>query len=237
MERRRNMNNGRPVPQTIVLHTIPWEELMPGVMRRLIWAQPTWNQPTIPREISMVRFAPGVKVPLHRHVGGDEIVYVIEGVLSDEFGDISAGNVGYRPEGCVHSLHTLNGATIVSYLTGRSVSVSERPSDSPPSRIINVNAMAWQAAEGGRVQLKMIWSDQASDRRCVLGKLAPGMVMPPHEHVGEEFVLQIEGAFVDEGGTVSPGCVGYRPYKCHHSFTSENGGIALGYIWGQSVHL
>jgi anti-sigma factor ChrR (cupin superfamily) len=105
---------------------------MPGVMRRLILAQPTWNVPTIPREISMVRFAPGVKVPLRRHVGGDEIVYVIEGVLSDEFGDISAGNVGYRPEGCVHSLHTQNGATIVSYLKGRSVAVSVQPSDSPP---------------------------------------------------------------------------------------------------------
>jgi anti-sigma factor ChrR (cupin superfamily) len=231
------MNDGRPVPRMIALHTIPWEGLMPGVMRRMILAQPTWNQPTVPREISMVRLAPGVKVPLHRHVDGDEVVYVIEGVLSDEFGDISAGNVGYRPEGCVHSLHTQNGATIISYLMGRSVGISVRPSDSPPSQVINVNEMAWQSAEGGLVQLKMIWSDQASHRRYVLGKLAPGMVMPIHEHVGEELVFQIEGAYVDEAGTASPGCVGYRPYKCHHSFASENGGIALSYIWGHSVYL
>jgi len=211
---------------------------MPGVARRRIWAQPMWNDPTVPREMSMVRIGSGVKFPLHKHVGGDEIVYVIEGVLSDEFGDISAGNVGYRPEGCVHSLHSTHGATILSYLVGgSSVPVSERPSDSPPSRVINVGEMPWQSAEGGRVQMKMIWSDQASERRYVLAKLAPGMVEPLHEHVGEELVFQIEGAFVDEAGTLSAGCVGYRPYKCHHSFISENGALGIGYIWGHSDYL
>jgi anti-sigma factor ChrR (cupin superfamily) len=234
----KNMNNERPVPRTIALHAIPWEELMPGVKRRKIWSQPMWDDPAVAREMSMVRFDPGAKVPLHQHIGGDEIVYVIEGVLSDEFGgDISAGNVGYRPEGCVHSLHSTNGATIVSYLVGSTVRVSERPSDSPPSQVINVNEMAWQSAEGGRVQMKMIWGDKASDRRYVMGKLAPGMVMPLHEHIGEELVYQIEGAFVDEAGIVAPGCVGYRPFKCHHSFVSENGGVGLGYIWGHSDYL
>jgi anti-sigma factor ChrR (cupin superfamily) len=231
------MNRQRPVPRTIAPHEIAWQELMPGVMRKKIWAEPMWNDPSVPREMSMLRYEPGANVPLRKHVGGDEIVFVIEGVLSDEYGDLTAGNVGYRPQGCTHSLRSVNGATTVSYLVGTIQSVSEKAADSPPSRIINVNEMPWQSAEGGRVQMKVIWLDPVGQRRFVLGKLAPGFVMDPHEHVGEELVFQLEGSFVDEAGVLGPGDVGFRPFGCHHSFVSKNGGVGLGYIWGHSDYL
>jgi len=51
----------------------------------------------------MMRFEPGAKCPLQKQLGGDEIIFVVEGVLSDESGDVAAGNVAYRPEG-VYSL-------------------------------------------------------------------------------------------------------------------------------------
>jgi anti-sigma factor ChrR (cupin superfamily) len=230
-------STARPVPRTIAPHKIAWEVLMPGVVRKKIWAEPMWNDPSVPREMSLMRYQPGTKVPLQKHVGGDEIVFVIEGVLSDEYGDLTAGNVAYRPEGCVHSLHSVNGATTMSYVVGGIKQVAEKPADSPPSRVINVNEMAWQSAEGGRVQMKVIWHDPVGKRRFVLGKLAPGFVMDPHEHVGEELVFQLEGSFVDEAGLLGPGDVGFRPFGCHHSFVSENGGVGLGYIWGHSDYL
>jgi anti-sigma factor ChrR (cupin superfamily) len=231
------MGSPRPFPHAIVPHELPWEVLLPGVYRKRLWAEPMWDDPTTSREMSMVRYDAGITVPLHKHAGGDEIVFVIEGVLSDEFGDISAGNVGYRPDGCVHSLHSNSGATTLSYLVGRSEMISEWPVNSAPSQIINVNKMIWQAEEGGQVQMKMIWQDRATDRRFILAKLASGAVIPLHDHVGDELVFQIEGSLVDEAGLLSPGSVGYRPYGCRHSLTSPNGGLGLSYIWGRSDYI
>ena len=65
----------------------------------------------------MTHFAPGAQLPLHRHVG-DELTFVIEGAISDESGTVTAGNVGYRPDGCVHTVTTKNGATVLAVLTG-----------------------------------------------------------------------------------------------------------------------
>src|SRR5437870_11636114 len=79
----------------------------------------------------MTRIAPGAKLPLHRHVG-DELVFVIEGALSDEFGTVTAGNMGYRPNGCVHTVSAKNGATVLAIITGGAEPVTPRGSEPPP---------------------------------------------------------------------------------------------------------
>jgi anti-sigma factor ChrR (cupin superfamily) len=226
------MISPRPVPRNLLVHDLPWQELMPGIVRRTLWAEPVESGLANSREMSMVRYEGGAKVPLHRHVGGDEIVFVIEGVLSDEFGDITAGNVGYRPSGCIHSLHSDSGATTLSYLVGGGEMVSEWPANSPRSQIIDVNAMRWQSSEDGRFQLKMVWSDEASDRRVTLARLPPRAGLTPNEYAAEELIFQIEGTFADEVGILAPGNMGYRPYGCRHSVSSEHGGVNLVYSWG-----
>jgi anti-sigma factor ChrR (cupin superfamily) len=57
-------------------------------------------------------------LPLHRHVG-DELVFVIEGSNADESGELTAGNLNYRPNGCVHTVTTKNGATALAVVWGR----------------------------------------------------------------------------------------------------------------------
>ena len=66
----------------------------------------------------MNRSEPSAQRLPHRHLG-DELVFVIEGALSDEFGTITAGNMGYRPNGCVHSVTTQHGATVLAVVWGR----------------------------------------------------------------------------------------------------------------------
>ena len=66
----------------------------------------------------LARYEPGAQIPLHRHVG-DELIFVIEGAVSDEAGTVTAGNVGYRPDGCVHTVTTKNGATLLAVVWGR----------------------------------------------------------------------------------------------------------------------
>src|SRR5262249_18272663 len=91
-----------PRSQIISLRDLPWQERHPGGLGKGIGQHRESR-----RRAMMPRIAPGAKLPLHRHAG-DELVFVIEGAISDEFDTITAGNVGYRPNGCVHTVSAPN---------------------------------------------------------------------------------------------------------------------------------
>src|SRR5215467_13209601 len=91
---------------------IAWESITPTIKAKMLWSDPATK-----RRAQLTRFEPGAAVSMHRHVG-DELLYVIEGSISDESGTVSAGSVGYRPNGCVHSVKSKNGATAFAVITG-----------------------------------------------------------------------------------------------------------------------
>jgi len=66
----------------------------------------------------MARFEPGAMLPLHKHIG-DELIFLIEGANADESGTVATGNMSYRPNGCVHTVTTKNGATALAFVWGR----------------------------------------------------------------------------------------------------------------------
>ncbi len=55
---------------------------------------------------------------------GDELIYVIEGASVDESGIVTPGNMNYRPNGCVHTVTTRNGATVFAVAWGHVEPVS-----------------------------------------------------------------------------------------------------------------
>ena len=57
-------------------------------------------------------------LPRHRHVG-DELIFIIEGANADESGPVTIGNMNYRLNGCVHTVTTKNGATVLAVVWGR----------------------------------------------------------------------------------------------------------------------
>jgi anti-sigma factor ChrR (cupin superfamily) len=101
-----------PRSQTIVLSDISWATAMPGVQQK-----PIWHDKETKRRAVLVRFEAGAKLPLHRHVG-DELIFVIEGSNADESGEVMTGDMNYRPNGCVHTVTTKNGATVLALVTG-----------------------------------------------------------------------------------------------------------------------
>src|SRR5882672_8843471 len=109
----------QPMSRIISISELPWEERRTGIKRRLLWEDPATQ-----RQAIMNRIEPSVQFPRHRHVG-DELVFVIEGAISDEFGTITAGNMGYRPDGCVHTLSTKHGATVLFIITGSTEPATE----------------------------------------------------------------------------------------------------------------
>src|SRR5215475_6357595 len=144
------MTTTTPLSEIISLTDLPWQEHRPGVRAKNIWAHPETT-----RRAMLVRYEPGAQIALHRHVG-DELIFVIEGGVSDESGTVTAGNVGYRPNGCVHSVSSKNGATVLAILTGGVEPATERGAGSPPSQIFTLSDLPWVDTRPG-VRQKRIW--------------------------------------------------------------------------------
>jgi anti-sigma factor ChrR (cupin superfamily) len=215
-----------PSSEIISVSDLAWQERQPGVRMKSIWEHPESK-----RRAVMTRIEPDAKLPLHRHVG-DELIFVIEGALSDEFGTVTAGNMGYRPDGCIHTISTKHGATVLAILTGGVEPVSERGS-APPSQVFALSELPWVETRRG-VRQKRIWEDKLNERRAILARFEPGATLPRHRHVGDELIFLIEGANADESGVVATGNVNYRPNGCVHTVTTKNGATVLAVVWGRT---
>jgi anti-sigma factor ChrR (cupin superfamily) len=215
-----------PLSQIISISDLAWQERQPGVRAKSLWADPATK-----RQAVLSRIEAGAKLPLHRHAG-DELLFVVEGSLSDDFGTVTAGNMGYRPNGCVHTVSTANGATVLAIITGGVEPLSQRESG-PASQIFTLCDLPWIDARPG-VRQKRVWEDKASERRAILTRMEPGATLPRHRHVGDELIFIIEGANADESGPVTPGNMNYRPNGCVHTVTAKNGATLLAVVWGRT---
>ena len=215
-----------PRSQIIAVSDLAWQEYQPGISFK-----PLWQDPATKRRAQMSRFAPGAMLPPHRHVG-DELIFVIEGAVSDESGTVTAGNVGYRPDGCLHTVTTANGATVLAVLTG-DIEPAPESSRAPSSQIFTLSDLPWIETRPG-VRQKRIWEDKTTERRALLVRFEPGALLPPHRHVGDEMIFLVEGANADESGVVATGNVNYRPNGCVHTVTTDNGATVLAVVWGRT---
>lgn len=215
-----------PLSRIIPLGDLPWKERRPGVRAKSIWEDPATH-----RQALLTRLAAGAQLPLHKHVG-DELIFVIEGAVSDESGTVTAGNVGYRPDGCVHTVTSKHGATLLAILTGSVEPVPARGA-APGSQIIVVSDLPWIESRPG-VRQKKIWEDTVNPRRALLAQFEPGAVLARHRHVGDELIFMLEGANADEAGTVTTGNMNYRPNGCVHTVTTTNGATVLAVVWGKT---
>ena len=215
-----------PRSEIIAVSDVGWQEHQPGISFKILWRDLATK-----RRAQMTRFAPGAQLPLHRHVG-DELIFVVEGAIGDDFGTVTAGNMGYRPNGCVHTISTKNGATVLAILTGGVEPAAERGS-APPSEVFALHDLPWIEARPG-VRQKRIWEDKAGERRAILARFEPGATLPPHRHVGDELIFLVEGANADESGVVATGNMNYRPNGCVHSVTTKNGATVLAVVWGRT---
>jgi anti-sigma factor ChrR (cupin superfamily) len=215
-----------PLSEIISISDLAWQERQPGVRMKNLWEHPESK-----RRAMLTRLEPGATLPKHRHVG-DELVFVVEGAIADEFGTVTAGNMGYRPNGCVHTVSTRNGATVLAILTG-GVEPATDGGGAPASRMVALSDLPWVETRPG-VRQKRIWEDPASERRAILARFEPGATLPRHRHVGDELIFVVEGANADESGVVATGNMNYRPNGCVHTVTTVNGATVLAVVWGRT---
>lgn len=102
-----------PLSEIISVSDVEWQERQPGIRMKSLWAHPETQ-----RRAMITRIEPGAQLPRHRHVG-DELIFLIEGANADESGVVATGNMNYRPNGCVHTVTTQHGATVLAIVWGR----------------------------------------------------------------------------------------------------------------------
>ena len=140
--------------QIIEVAEIAWESITPTIKAKMLWSDPATK-----RRAQLTRFEPGSSLSMHRHVG-DELLYVIEGSITDESATVSAGSAGYRPNGSIHSVTSKNGETVFAIITN-GVEPAEEIGTAPPSQKFVLSDIPWTEWMPG-ARRKIFWSDPAN---------------------------------------------------------------------------
>src|SRR3546814_11759318 len=67
------------------------------------------------------------------------------------------------------------------------------------SRFVAAAGMPWQPTDFDGIEMKILYQDDAG-RSTILFKLAPGAVVPSHEHTAQEMTYMLECTLVDDEG-------------------------------------
>jgi anti-sigma factor ChrR (cupin superfamily) len=102
-----------------------------------------------------------------------------------------------------------------------------KPANAPAlaSRLIDAPNMPWETTKFPGIQIKVLYTD--GTMTTALFKLAPGAVVPLHEHTALEQTYVLEGTLEDHEGICGPGQYVWRPAGNQHEAVSPNGCLIL----------
>jgi anti-sigma factor ChrR (cupin superfamily) len=103
------------------------------------------------------------------------------------------------------------------------------------SRLVDVEALPWQATRFPGIEIKTLLFDRASGVASSLMRMAPGSMLPDHEHVQIEQTWVVEGHLVDKAGPdegieCKAGQFIWRPAGSRHTAWSPKGGLMLAFF-------
>jgi anti-sigma factor ChrR (cupin superfamily) len=96
------------------------------------------------------------------------------------------------------------------------------------SRYVKTDSLPWRRTAFPGVEIKVLLEDQETGLMTTLTRMAPGAVLPLHEHADLEQTYVIEGRLVDEEGEVAVGEYVWRPKGSTHVATAPEGALLLG---------
>ena len=100
------------------------------------------------------------------------------------------------------------------------------------SRFVRAAALPWEKTRFPGIETKTLFLDKEGGLLTVLMRMAPGAILPDHEHVLVEQTYVLEGSLVDKegpdaGGAVGPGEFVWRPAGSRHVAWCPEGGLML----------
>ena len=96
------------------------------------------------------------------------------------------------------------------------------------SRYVKTDSLPWRKTAFPGVEIKVLLEDKDTGLLTSLTRMAPGAVLPLHEHVDVEQTYVIKGRLVDEEGEVAVGEYVWRPKGSKHVATAPEGALLLG---------
>ncbi|HEX9452304.1 MAG TPA: cupin domain-containing protein [Burkholderiales bacterium] len=96
------------------------------------------------------------------------------------------------------------------------------------SRYVKMDALPWRPTAFPGIEIKVLLEDKNTGLMTSLTRMAPGAVLPLHEHVGIEQTYVLEGRLVDDEGEVRAGQYVWRPAGSVHVATAPEGALLLG---------
>lgn len=100
------------------------------------------------------------------------------------------------------------------------------------SRLVQVGELPWEKTKFDGVETRTLLLDKAHGLLTALLRMAPGAILPDHQHVLIEQTYVLEGRLVDLDGpdaglSVGPGEFVWRPSGSRHSAWTPDGGLML----------
>ena len=86
---------------------------------------------------------------------------------------------------------------------------------SPPSHHIDVAGTLWETSKFPGIERKLLYGDPNTGMATLLFRLAPGVMVPLHEHTGVELTYVLEGSLEDEETVCTIGNFVCRPPATH----------------------
>ena len=94
------------------------------------------------------------------------------------------------------------------------------------SHLVTASKMPWQPTQFAGIEMKILYSDDEG-RSTILFRMAPGAVVPLHEHTALEQTYMLEGSLEDAEGACGAGDFVWRPGGNIHVAHAPNGATFL----------
>lgn len=91
---------------------LDWQSLRPGVEFHALYGEPGHGPAA-----ALLRYAPGARVPAHRHTDYEHIL-VLQGAQSDDNGHYPAGTLLVSPPGSRHAIVSDEGCLVLAIWSG-----------------------------------------------------------------------------------------------------------------------
>ena len=88
---------------------------------------------------------------------------------------------------------------------------------------VNVAELAWEKTKLPGAERKVLFSNPDTGEMTVLFRMAPGSIVPFHEHPDLEQTFVLEGRLVDDEGECSAGNFVWRPAGSRHTAHCPDG--------------
>jgi quercetin dioxygenase-like cupin family protein len=96
------------------------------------------------------------------------------------------------------------------------------------SRYVKLDALPWRPTAFPGIEIKVLLEDRDSGLMTTITRMAPGAVLPLHEHTDVEQTYVLEGRLVDSEGEVKAGEYVWRPAGSVHVASAPEGALLLG---------